>query len=241
MARLLIIEDDKDLRETLGDYLGLKGHQVTTVGTLAEAHQTLTDGQIDLALLDLNLPDGDGLTLLRQLRGGSRLPVFVVSGRSDERSRLGALELCADDYIVKPVNLRELTLKIGNFLARFQPRSSNLYPLGEWMFCPSGHYLRRTETEESASSGIIRLTVSESCCLNCLCTAAGQTVATTELIAALQQVHIPMSNESLPVVLSRLRTKLQVVQAQENLIESVPRIGYRLAPVGLAQEPHAAR
>ncbi len=240
MIRLLIIEDDKDLHDTMSDYLQLKGNQVHSVGTLAAAEALLENGQIDLVLLDLNLPDGDGLTLLRRLRDGSRLPVFVVSGRSDERSRLSALELCADDYIIKPVNLRELTLKINNFLVRFQPRSALVYSLGQWLFYPAGHYLRRSESEETAPSAIIRLTGSESCCLSCLCEAGGHLVTTTQMIAALQQANVPMSRESLPVVISRLRAKLQSVQERENLIESVPRVGYRLTPGGLQRTPHAA-
>jgi DNA-binding response OmpR family regulator len=237
MYSLLIIEDDQDLRETLQDYLQLKGHQVTAVACLAEAEAALPSQRIDLILLDLNLPDGDGLNLLHQLRGHSEIPLFVVSGRTDEASRLRALELRADDYILKPFSLRELALRIHNFFARrHQPRPSQRgYPIGAWIFYPAGSHLTLSATVATPNPPVIGLTASESCCLSCLLEADGQLVSTVNIIAALQQRHIPMSRESLPVVLSRLRAKLQPVQTQGSLIEAVPRAGYRLQLVACPQ------
>lgn len=242
MTRLLIIEDDQDLRDTLSDYFQLKGYEIEAAAGLDQAEDILAREQIDLVLLDLNLPDGDGLNLLRRLRGHSRAPVFVVSGRSDEASRLNALELSADDYIIKPVNLRELTLRVGNFLARHQQAPPpRMYQIGTWTFYPAGNYLTFSSTPPSTTSAIIKLTTSESLILRCLVQADGDLVPTANLLAFLQQAYIPMSRESLPVVVSRLRAKLQPVQAGDGLIESVPRAGYRFGIAGVQTSPHASR
>ncbi|WP_282755965.1 response regulator transcription factor [Desulfuromonas thiophila] len=242
MYSLLIIEDDQDLRETLQDYLQLKGHQITAVACLADAETVLNSLSIDLILLDLNLPDGDGLSLLHRLRSHCEIPLFVVSGRTDDASRLRALELRADDYILKPFNLRELALRIDNFFVRrSQPRtSSQVYPLGSWLFYSAGSYLVPS-CAVSTPAPVIKLTTSEACCLICLLEAGGNLVSAADIIAALQHIHIPMSRESLPVILSRLRAKLQPVQPEGNLIEAVPRAGYRLHVAVCPQAFHATR
>ena len=142
--RILILEDDDALRAVMRDFLTLMSYQVIEASDLSSFHQLNNQQNFDLLLLDLNLPDGDGLTLLKSLSSTGNAPVFVVSGRCDEHSRLQALEAGADDYIVKPFNARELEFRIRNFLRRQGVRQSTgteqlPAPLtfGEWRLQPN--------------------------------------------------------------------------------------------------------
>ena len=121
--KVLVLEDDAALRAVLRDFLSLMHYQVLEAADLASFRTLAGAEKFDLLLLDLNLPDGDGLALLRELAANGDTAVFVVSGRCDEQSRLQALEAGADDYIVKPFNARELEFRIRNFLRRQSSRN----------------------------------------------------------------------------------------------------------------------
>src|SRR5690606_31939777 len=153
-AHILVLEDDDSLRGVLKDFLSLMGYQISEARDIAGYREHAEAQDIDLTLLDLNLPDGDGLALVRELTSQSDAPVFVVSGRCDERSRLQALEAGADDYLVKPFNARELEYRIRNFLRRQRQRSepeaggkrSDL-AIGDWQLF-TGQYRLTSSTGE---------------------------------------------------------------------------------------------
>ncbi|MFB9377733.1 response regulator transcription factor [Kineococcus gynurae] len=114
--KVLVVEDDDGVAGAVVDALRTYGHAVLRVAGISEARGVL--GDVDLVLLDLGLPDGDGLVLLRELRHRSRTPVLVMTARSAERDVVRALHLGADDYLVKPVRLRELLARIDVVAAR---------------------------------------------------------------------------------------------------------------------------
>ncbi|MCX4903023.1 response regulator transcription factor [Streptomyces sp. NBC_00878] len=118
---LALIEDDPDFALMCRTYLEREGFTVTWAMDARAGKAVMYDGGIDLVVLDLGLPDGSGLELLRALRSTSRLPVIVVSGRGDETDRVAGLEIGADDYLVKPFSQRELVARIGAVLRRSQP------------------------------------------------------------------------------------------------------------------------
>jgi DNA-binding response OmpR family regulator len=107
--RILVVEDDAAISTSLVDGLGDAGFEPTAVGTGRDA---LAAGEFDLVLLDLGLPDMDGLDVCRALRAASDVPIIVLTARSDELDRVLGLELGADDYVVKPFSLRELVARI---------------------------------------------------------------------------------------------------------------------------------
>jgi len=109
-VRVLVIEDDEGVAGAVVDALQTRGHGVLHAATAAAAAALL--GEAELVLLDLGLPDGDGLTLLRRLRRDSSVPVIVLTARSAERDVVRGLHLGADDYLVKPVRLRELLARV---------------------------------------------------------------------------------------------------------------------------------
>ena len=126
-ARLLLIDDDARLASMVGDYLGQAGFAVEMAGSLAAGRALLAADAFDALVLDLMLPDGDGLDLCRELRGQARtrhLPLLMLTARGEPMDRILGLELGADDYLPKPFEPRELLARIKALLRRAAPQSS---------------------------------------------------------------------------------------------------------------------
>jgi two-component system, OmpR family, phosphate regulon response regulator OmpR len=124
MNKLLLIDDDARLRTMVGDYLRGHGFEVDSAGTLADGRQRLSMGSYDALLLDLMLPDGDGLDFTRELRGEPRtrrLPLLMLTARGEPMDRIVGLELGADDYLPKPFEPRELLARVKALLRRSAP------------------------------------------------------------------------------------------------------------------------
>jgi len=123
-ARLLLIDDDARLTGMVGDYLTHAGFEVESAGTLAQARKSMDSALFDLVVLDLMLPDGDGLDFCRELRRDTRfkrLPVLMLSARGEPMDRILGLELGADDYLPKPFEPRELQARVKALLRRTEP------------------------------------------------------------------------------------------------------------------------
>ncbi len=122
--RLLLVDDDARLAEMVGDYLGRSGFEVETAGSLAAGRARLAVGDYDAMVLDLMLPDGDGLDLCRELRGQPKtrhLPLLMLTARGEPMDRIVGLELGADDYLGKPFEPRELLARVKALLRRASP------------------------------------------------------------------------------------------------------------------------
>ena len=122
--RLLLVDDDLRLTTMVGDYLRRNGFEVDAVGTLQGGRQRLEAGRYDALLLDLMLPDGDGLDLTRELRASARtrrLPLLMLTARGEPMDRIVGLEVGADDYLPKPFEPRELLARIKALLRRVAP------------------------------------------------------------------------------------------------------------------------
>ena len=123
-SKLLLIDDDARLTAMVGDYLRANGYEVDSAGTLAAGRERLRLGSYDALVLDLMLPDGDGLDLTRELRADARhkrLPLLMLTARGEPLDRVLGLELGADDYLAKPFEARELLARIKALLRRAQP------------------------------------------------------------------------------------------------------------------------
>ncbi|MGN0858944.1 MAG: response regulator [Stenotrophomonas sp.] len=127
--RLLVVDDDHDIRTLLAEQLGRAGYRVATAADGAQMRQVLQREPIDLVVLDLNLPREDGLTLCRDLRARSTTPVIMLTARAEPIDRVLGLEMGADDYLAKPFEPRELLARIRNVLRRTQALPANLEPL----------------------------------------------------------------------------------------------------------------
>jgi DNA-binding response OmpR family regulator len=124
MPRLLLVDDDARLTGMVGEYLGRNGFEIDIAGTLAEGRDKLKAAPYDALLLDLMLPDGDGLDLTRELRAAPRtrrLPLLMLTARGEPMDRIVGLEIGADDYLPKPFEPRELLARVKALLRRTQP------------------------------------------------------------------------------------------------------------------------
>lgn len=115
---ILAVDDDEDIRDLVSAYLTDEGYRVTTAPDAASMARVLESEKVDLIVLDLRLPDGDGLALLREIRARSGIPLIILSGRVADVDRIVGLELGADDYLTKPFNPRELLARIKAVLRR---------------------------------------------------------------------------------------------------------------------------
>ena len=226
---ILVLEDDCDLRSVLRDFLAMMGYQVYEAANIAAFHQLSSQHSVDLMLLDLNLPDGDGLDVLRTISRNCDTPVFVVSGRCDDHSRLQALEAGANDYIVKPFNARELELRIRNFLRRQSPQpaavSHGVMPtldFGEWKIWPNQFRL----THNNGTT--VTVTRSERDLLCELIRADGDLCSRRQLARAMSSGMETTSEETVTVLVYRLRKKLEQGSGADPHIETVAGAGYRL-------------
>ncbi|MGI9188090.1 MAG: response regulator transcription factor [Gaiellales bacterium] len=133
-AHLLIVEDDETIVEFLTDNLRQDGHAVTPVSTAAEAIAVLRRGMPEIALVDVSLPDGSGLDLVRMIRGGEvgspDVGVIMVSGRGTEQDRVRAFERGVDDYVVKPFSYPELLLRTSALESRLRGRIGSVLQVG---------------------------------------------------------------------------------------------------------------
>lgn len=120
-GHILVVDDDDSIRELLTDYLEEQGYKVTGAPTVGAMRQALTQATVDLVLLDLGLPDEDGLSAARALRQTSNMGIIIITGRGDTIDRVVGLELGADDYVTKPFELRELLARIRTVMRRLQP------------------------------------------------------------------------------------------------------------------------
>ncbi|MCK5874369.1 MAG: response regulator transcription factor [Alcanivoracaceae bacterium] len=226
--KVLVLEDDAALRAVLRDFLSLMHYQVFEAADLASFRILADAEKFDLLLLDLNLPDGDGLALLRELTAKGDTAVFVVSGRCDEQSRLQALEAGADDYIVKPFNARELEFRIRNFLRRQSARSPSAGAqsqssavFGDWRLQPNQYRIT------GPNGALVSLTRSERDLLNELLQAKGNLCSRRQLARAMSSPMETTSEETVTVLIYRLRKKLDAAGIPAPLIETVAGAGYR--------------
>jgi DNA-binding response OmpR family regulator len=128
MSRLLLIDDDARLTDMVGGYLRQNGYEVETAGSLAAGRERLKHTQPDALLLDLMLPDGDGLDFTRELRSDARtrrLPLLMLTARGESMDRIVGLELGADDYLPKPFEPRELLARVKALLRRAAPEAGD--------------------------------------------------------------------------------------------------------------------
>lgn len=225
---ILIVEDDPTSLEAMGAYFEVEGYRVVRAGDSEELDRALERHQVDLMVLDLRLPGKDGLTLLRELRSHSDLPVIVVSARTDEIDHIVALEIGADDYLDKPVNLRELLVRARNILRRCgaQPRPGEA-PARPARVEFAGWTLDTGARRLIAADGTdVHLTRGEFELLSHLTERAGQVLERDQLLDRLSSREWNPYDRSVDVLIGRLRAKIEEDSKDPRLIVTVHGVGY---------------
>ncbi len=230
MAHLLLIEDDVAIRTTLLRALRERGHAVAASHTAMDGLQTALGERPELVVLDLGLPDLDGLELLRMLRAVSQVPVIVATARDDEAEIVKALDAGADDYVVKPFTATQLDARIRAVLRRGGVQRTEV-PVVEvgGLRIDAG---ARTATRDGTA---LDLTPREFDLLHHLATRAGQVVTKRELLSEVWQVPYGGADKTVDVHLSWLRRKLGETAQVPRYLHTVRGVGVRLdAPGGEA-------
>ncbi len=225
---ILIVEDDPTSLEAMGGYFEVEGYRVVRASDSEELDRALARHKVDLIVLDLRLPGKDGLTLLRELRSDSDVPVIVVSARTDEIDHIVALEIGADDYLDKPVNLRELLVRTRNILRRCaaQPKPSAA-PARPARVQFAGWTLDIGARRLIAADGTdVHLTRGEFELLSYLTERAGQVLERDQLLDRLSSREWSPYDRSVDVLIGRLRGKIEENSKDPRLIVTVHGVGY---------------
>jgi len=225
--RLLVVEDDPAILSLFVAYLEKDGYQVAGAATAASAEAMVKKQDFDLILLDLGLPDEDGLVVARRIRASSTTPLVFVTQRASDADKIAGLELGADDYVTKPFNPRELSARVRNILARAdrsgsQQRPEDIVRFGEWAL-DLGRYTLR-----DGGGNTVPLTRAEFDVLKALLLASGRAVTRETLLDAIRPKNPEGSDRAIDVLVSRLRRKLESGDGRATVIVTVLGVGYRI-------------
>ncbi len=201
MADILVIEDDQRIRELVCRHLAGDGYGVTSEGTGLDGLRTLTADPPDALVLDLGLPDLDGLDLLKMVRSVTDLPVLVLTAREDEATILAAFDGGADDYVVKPVSGPQLSARITALLRRGNSEIGDVLTVG-------GLEIRLGPREAELDGRLLELTAKEFDVLAHLAARPGQVVSKEDLHAAVWKAPAGTEGRTVDVHLSTIRKKL---------------------------------
>lgn len=227
-ARLLVVEDDAAVRALLVAYLEKDDYRVDGAPTAADAEKLLQSCDYAMVLLDLGLPDEDGLVVARRLRARSTVPIVFVTERSADADKIAALELGGDDYLTKPFNPRELSARVRNILSRAggqlpSARSEEAISIGGWRLDLGKRVL------EDGGGKTLTLTRAEYDILRSLVMAKGRVLSREALLDAISSTRSDdVSDRTIDVLISRLRRKMESDPKSPQVILTVPGVGYRL-------------
>jgi two-component system phosphate regulon response regulator OmpR len=217
---LLVVDDDGRIRDLLSRYLNAEGYRVTTADTAADARAKLGGLSFDLLILDVMMPGETGFDLAKSIRASSAVPILMLTARAEKENRIAGLELGADDYVAKPFEPRELSLRIANILKRTQPAAP---PAAESLrFGPFVFHIGRGELRNGEE--IVHLTDRERDMLRLLAACPGETVTRLALAGS----GASAGERAVDVQINRLRRKIEKDPANPLIIQTVRGIGYRL-------------
>lgn len=221
--RLLLVEDDLQLAEALMSLLVSSGYAVDCVHDGEAAKTLVAAEQFDLMILDLNLPDLDGLSVLRHMRTqGNRAAVMILTARGAAEDRVRGLDLGADDYMAKPFDIREFEARVRSLLRRQAGLRSSTVSLGPLS-------LDLTVRQFSGHGQIMDLPPRERALLELLLTRAGKVVAKEAIVQSLTSLEDILSDNAIEQYISRLRRRLQPLGLS---LRTVRGIGYLLEKPG---------
>jgi len=221
--RLLLVEDDTAIRGLLETALAEAGYQVDAVGNAASAESLALTGTHDVMVIDLGLPDGDGLDLIQRCRAqGSNAPVLILSARRSVDERVQGLERGGDDYLTKPFALAELLARLRNLTRRVAPSQTEAL-----QFRVGDLHLDLVRREAFRNETPLRLTPQEFVLLEYLCRNSGRVVTRSMILDHVWQMRIDPGTNVVDVHIYRLRSKVDRV-GEKQLIHTIRGVGYVL-------------
>ncbi|MDJ0929732.1 response regulator transcription factor [Breoghania sp.] len=223
-VRVAVVDDEPTIRESLRTYFETAGFQVFTADSAESFRRAVDRERIDLFLLDIKLPDCDGLTLMREVRDRTDAPVILVTSCSDEIDRVVGLELGADDYVTKPFSIWEFLARVNTLLRRtnteVKDEKVGVRRFAGWILDLESHRLTSPDGKSS------RLTRGEFDLLAALIRYPGKIMSRDELIASVTDREWNSNDRTIDVLISRLRRKIEPEPGKSRLIATEYGIGY---------------
>ena len=223
MRTVLVVEDEPKIAQVARDYLERAGFGVLTAGDGRSALSQARTAKPDLVLLDLGLPDQDGLDVMRSLRGASRVPIVVLTARGDESDRVVGLELGADDYVVKPFSPKELVARVRAVLRRTgddMPRD---------VIRAADVTLDIDKLRATVGDRVVELTSTEFQLLVALARTPGRVLTRAQLLDAVRGVAFESYERAIDTHIKNIRRKIEPDPRKPRYVETVYGVGYRFA------------
>lgn len=224
-TKVILVEDDRDLRESLVEYLALAGHQVDGVGTGLEFYRNLGRQSYDVAVVDLRLPDQDGFVLVEYARKNSEMGLIIMTAKDAVEDRICGYGAGADIYLVKPVDGRELAAAITSLAARRRESSTGSWvsPLACWQLDCGGWTLTAPTGETVALTGREMQLMAK------LAETPGRPVARETLLVGLYASQDEAASRALESLVRRLRGKIVALTGAASPIKTSHAVGYSFA------------
>jgi len=232
LGKILVVDDDRAVSRLLQTYLEREGYLVLKADSVADMRRTVETTILDMVLLDVGLPGEDGWSALKWLRARGDLPVIMLTGRSEMTDKVVGLELGADDYLVKPFELRELLARIRTVQRRFikaTERAADLaaadkITFADWVLDPASQLVKSQSGEQ------LHLTLAEYRILELLARHPGRAIRRDDLMNAAAGRDWDPMDRSIDVHISNLRKKLDRDPQLPSLIRTVRGAGYMFVP-----------
>ncbi len=220
MHRVLIVDDDDALAGLVSEYLGGRGFVVEHRATATEGLHAALHGNYDAVLLDVMLPDGDGMDLCRQIRARSPVPILMLTARGEDTDRIVGLELGADDYLPKPFNPRELAARLKAVLRRTGPAlAPEVLRFGPLEIDKSARVVRMRGEVQSLTQHQLELLVA-------LAERAGRVLSRNQLMEIVRGEELEAFDRSIDVHISRIRAAIEADPRQPTYLLTVRGVGY---------------
>ncbi len=220
MARILVVEDEIKIAQLLHDYMVQAQFNVTMLHDGAAVIEELQSQTYDMVLLDLMLPVKDGLTLCKEIREFSNIPIIMITARVEEIDRLIGLELGADDYICKPFSPREVVARVKATLRRYKS------PDTETIKKPI--FLNEEKYQATVYGQAVELTAIEFNLLKVLSKEPGRIYSRAQLINQVYNDHRVVSERTIDSHIKKLRKKINCLNADSEIVQSVYSVGYKV-------------
>jgi len=234
--RVLVIEDERSIEHLIQTLLEANGYDVITARTGQEALSLATSHCPDLILLDLGLPDMDGMEILRSVREWSLMPVLVVSARTEEKDKVAALDAGADDYIAKPFGTAELLARIRAAIRHTRTASGNEQLAHSGVFTVGDLTIDYNKRRVFVEGHDANLTQNEFRLVALLGRSAGRVITYDAIIQQLWGPNVKNDNQILRVNMANIRRKIEKNPADPQYIFTEARVGYRMAEPDEAQK-----
>lgn len=231
MTRVLIVDDEPQILRALSITLKARLYDVVVATNGKQALALAAQSSPDIVVLDLGLPDLDGIDVIRGLRGWSKVPIIVLSGRNHGGSKVDALDAGADDYVAKPFNVDELLARL-RAVTRRSPKDSDEAQaiIGDIKIELPGRRLTSSRSGENGNGAEVRLTPTEWQLLEVLIRNPGRLVTQREMLRSIDRAELGDQSHYLRQFMNQLRRKLEPDPARPRFLMTEPGMGYRFQP-----------